>query len=196
MTDGSTTQAATHVGVAEQGKLHALQGEHDVALLYYRRAMQGAVASGAPEVFFRHYLECSVESLELSGAYDEVLDYCDRVEAHYATVTPADEDQAAFVTGDLVATSQRRALVLAKAGRTPEALVALDASAQRAAAIGVDLPLVALVGGWLRRGLHVDPERILVEQQRLCYFAVTPDSVDRERAVRLPAEMLSIGRGD
>jgi hypothetical protein len=194
MTDEPSIEPdTTHVGVAEQGKVHALDGDHELALLYYRHAMRAAVAVGAPEVFFRHYLECSIESLELLGAFDEVLAYCDRLDEHYATFAPVDEAQRRFVAVDLATNAQRRGVVLAKAGEAAAAAESLATALDLARAEGLDLPLAELVAGWLLRGLHVDAPRLTTEQRRLCYFAVVDEAVDRSRAIRLPSSVLGSG---
>ena len=79
---GPAAQPIAHLQIAETGKLAALRGDHRTALGHYREAIRIAVGSGAPEVFFRHYLEATLESLELSEAFDDVLAYCDRAIAH------------------------------------------------------------------------------------------------------------------
>jgi len=183
----------THFGLAEQGKLHALAGEHDRALLYYRHAMRMAVGEGAPEAFFRHYLECTIESLELMESFEDVLDYCRRADDHYKGVVTTDEHQIAFIARDRVAIAQRRGLVLAKLERRGEAIDWLAETRRRASLAKMDVPLIAVLDEWLRRGLHVSTERIVAEQRRLCYFAVTPDSVDPSRAVSLPEALLTPG---
>ena len=52
-----------HLGIAEAGKVHALAGRHPEALRHYREAIRLAVSSKAPEIFFRHYSQCVLESL-------------------------------------------------------------------------------------------------------------------------------------
>lgn len=184
---------APHPGLAEQGKLHALAGEHDLALAYYRLAMRLAVEQGAPEAVFRHYLDCTIESLELIGAYDDVLEYCDKLAEHYRGIEPIDDDQRAFVAVDLAANEQRRGAVLLKRGDTDAARNALQEARRLAERAGVPSPLADVLGGWIDRRLHVDAGRIEIEQRRVCYFAVTPESVDRARAVELPVELLGLG---
>lgn len=46
-----------HLSIAETGKLFALKNNHVQALKHYREAIQLAVSSKAPEVFFRHYTQ-------------------------------------------------------------------------------------------------------------------------------------------
>ena len=66
--------------------------------------------AGEPEIVFRHYLECVLESLELAGSYQEVLDYCDKAIGLFF-------DQG--VTGaeaELAHVYQRQGAVLLKSG--------------------------------------------------------------------------------
>jgi tetratricopeptide (TPR) repeat protein len=176
------TELALHLGFAERGKLHALAGDHREALIHYRAAIRMAVEQGAPEVFFRHYMECSLESLELTGAYVEVLEYCDRALAHYAA-HPPEHDVA---RRDLAHVHQRRGVCLFKLGEREAAREALGA----ALAVGVgSLPLASALLNWLRSGWHCDAARIVAEQRRHTYFTVRADQVDPTRALDLPAAL-------
>ncbi len=169
-----------HVGLTEQGKLHALAGEHRLALAHYREAMAVAVRAGEPEVFFRHSLECALESLELLGAYDEVLVYCDRAIAHYRKQPPAH----AVATRDLAHVHQRRALVLLKRGEREAAREDLAACLRLQPG---SMPLASTLQRWVAGGLHFDPARIVAEQHRHQAFCVRRDTVAPERAIPLPA---------
>jgi len=176
-----------HLGVAEQGKLHALAGEHRLALLYYREAMRMCMADKAPEVLFRHYLECSIESLELTESYPEVVDYCDRALALYAETPPPNE----IARRDLAAIHERRGLVLAKMGRKEAAREALEKAKGEAGQIGVKLPIADTVSRWIASGLHIQPARVTAEQKRHGFFLIREDTVEPGRAIRLPDEHLA-----
>lgn len=174
------TELALHLGFAERGKLHALAGDHREALVHYRAAIRMAVEQGAPEVFFRHYMECSLESLEMTGAYLEVLEYCDRALAHYAAHPPTHE----LAHRDLAHVHQRRGVCLFKLGEREPARLALSAGL---ACAGGPLPLASALLNWLRNGWHCDVARIVAEQRRHAYFTVRADQVDPSRARDLPA---------
>jgi tetratricopeptide (TPR) repeat protein len=168
-----------HVGIAEQGKLVALRGDHREALIHYRAALRMAVEQGAPEAFCRHYTECALESLELMGAHAEVLAYCEQALAHYRERPPS----TPLGRHDLAHIQLRRGICLLKSGEREAAREAL------AAATSVDdrlLPLAATLLRWLQSGLHVDPARVLAEQRRHDYFSVHESRVDRKRAIPLP----------
>ncbi len=175
-----------HAGLAEQGKLHALAGEHRLALAYYRQAMRLSVEAGNPEIFFRHYLECAIESLEQIGAYDEVFAYCDKAIGLYEDNPPRDD----LTRFDLAHIHQRKAAVLLKAGRREGVAEALNQALALARAAGRPLPLAQRLLRWVDLGLHVEPARVEKEQRRTGYFSVRKDKVDAARAVRLPAEQL------
>jgi len=168
-----STSAPHHWAVAETGKLAALRGDHRTALGHYREAMRLAVLGKAPEVFFRHYLEATLESLELMEAFESVLEYCERAIQHYAEHPP----QHAVATLDLATIHQRKCVVLLKAGRPTEARVELEAAIERATSIGVRLELAELLRRWLERPCTIPKSRLLAEQRRLHYFSVRPDTV-------------------
>lgn len=170
---GPAAQAIAHLQIAETGKIAALRGDHKTALGHYREAMRIAVTSGAPEVFFRHYLEATLESLELSDAFDDVLSYCERAIAHYAANPP----RHVLAELDLASIHQRRGVALLKRSDVAAARAALEQAIAQAARIDVRLPLADRLLDWIRRGLAVSKQRILAEQRRLHYFSVRPDTV-------------------
>lgn len=173
-----------HMGIAEQGKVHALRGDHAAALEHYRYAMNLTVQHKHPEVFFRHYLECVVESLEHTGAYEEVLNYCDKAIGLYQDNPPPNE-MAEF---DLANIHLRRGIILMKSGDKEQALA--DIKKVRALLPkGYKLPLADTILRWLQTNLHVQPKRIVEEQQRQQYFSVTPQSVRPEKAIPLPEHL-------
>lgn len=162
-----------HCGLAEAGKLAALRGDHVEALAYYRRAMHVAASSQASDVFLRHYLDVSLESLELSGELEAVIGWCDRALAHYEQHPPTYD--VAWL--DFASIRQRRGTVLLKAGRREEARVELDRAIELADRIGARLELARLLRDWTARSLFVSSDRITQEQRRLRYYSVRPDTV-------------------
>ncbi|MFY0572635.1 hypothetical protein ACN28E_53635 [Archangium lansingense] len=171
---------ALHSRVAEQGKLLALQGEHPEALRHYREALRLASQVGAPEMVLRHYAWCVLESLERSGAFEDVISFCQRVEAHYAQQPPSTE----LARLDLASHRERQGLALLKLQRTTEARERLE-SAVALAGPG-RLPLSERVLSWLRGGLHVDVRRLALEQERHRYWSVRPEAVNPSIALPIP----------
>ena len=175
-----------HLGVAEQGKLYALEGNHPRALFYYRWAMQMVVTAGDPEVFFRHYLECVIESLEHMGSLDEVVEYCEKaIDLHRQNAEPD-----AVSLRDLAHLHQRLGVVRLKGGDRDGAREALRTAIGVLAGSGQRLTLAASLLRWLEMGLHLDPPRIAAELKQARYFSVREDTVDREGAVKLPEAVL------
>lgn len=171
---------ALHLGIAEQGKLHAVAGDHDEALRHYREAIRLAVGSGAPEVCFRHYTQCVLESLEHMGAWGEILAFCERVRAHYAANPPPHE----LACLDLASTHEREGVVLLKRGDAAAAKASLALAVEHAGP--GRLPLSDELLGWLRRGMQIDARRIEQQQRRHRYFIVEREAIRPERAIRLP----------
>jgi tetratricopeptide (TPR) repeat protein len=177
-----------HFGIAEQGKLYALEGRHALALAYYREAIRLTVRAGEPEIVFRHYLECVLESLEKTGAYQELLEYCAKA------LTLLDAAPATAQTAlERAHVLQRQACVLLKTGQRDAAAMALRQALDLTAAHGMRLLLASTLLGWLDRGLQLDARRVAAEQERTHYFNVRRDTVDAARAVRLPNEVLLAG---
>lgn len=169
-----------HFGIAEAGKAAAIRGDHVEALRHYREALRLANAAKAPEVFFRHYTQCVLESLELTGAYNEVIEFCENAAGHYAT---------AGTTADLHARDhgsilERLGVVLLKSGDVEAGKDALS----RAIAIAGKgaLPLAETVHGWLIRGMAPDLRRLSDQQKKHKYFTVRADQIDEARARPLP----------
>lgn len=171
-----------HLGIAEQGKLLALKGQHEPALAHYREALRMAVSSAAPEVFFRHYTQCVMESLERSGTLDAVLRYCDEAEAHYQRL----DSPLPLVARDRAENRQRRACILLRMGRSEDAIAALQQALADAGA--QPLPLASELLGWIRRGLSVGGRQLDEAQRRHSYYIVRKELVDPARAIALPPE--------
>lgn len=194
MTQARTTQSAKpastdahayHLGVAEAGKCCALKGNHDEALRHYREAIKLAVSARAPEVFFRHYSQCVLESLELTGSYQDVLDYCEKADAFYQTLRQEPGNQRQVHARDHGSILERQGLIYAKLGDRKAAFASLEKARQIAGQH--TLGLTEQVIGWLQRGLHPDPARLTDAQRKHHYFSVRADQVDARRARPLPA---------
>ncbi|MBM9593564.1 hypothetical protein [Roseitranquillus sediminis] len=178
-----------HLGIAEAGKAAALAGDHVEALRHYREALRLAVSSRAPEVFFRHYTQCALESLELAGHYGDVIAFCERAEAHYREIGVSNPLQRR----DRGSILERKGIALIKRGDPAEGQAALEAAVAEAGT--ATLPVSETVLGWLRRGLRPDVRRLTELQRRQRYFTVRPGQVDADRARPLPKPRTR-GRGE
>jgi tetratricopeptide (TPR) repeat protein len=178
------SKEALCLGIAERGKLLALKGKHEQALRHYREALRIAMTCSHNEVFFHHCTQCIMESLELSGAYELVADYCRRAEERYAEVESPDDAIRRQRGGNL----ERLAVARLLAGDRDEATTlfsaALDVAGQRA------LPLSGDILNWMRRGLSVGTPQLRGAQQRHKYFVVRKDLVDERIAIDLPPEVM------
>lgn len=180
-----------HLAVAEYGKVMALQKNYTEALRHYREAIRMAVSIKAPEVFFRHYTQCVLESLELTGAFNDVIEFCQNADQHYSQL----QLSRAVHKKDWGSTLERLAINLVKAGQITDAKKAV----QRAltCADGVPMPLAQELHQWLARGLHVDASRLLALQKKHHYFVVRPEQVNAAQARSLeslntPSRQLSL----
>ena len=168
------------LGIAEQGKLHALERRHGEALRHYREALRLAVSCESGELFFLHCTQCIMESLELSGSHETVADYCIRAEDHFAHIDIDDP----LVNRQRGANLERLAVARLQMGDCGEArellAIAIDTAGKGA------LPLSEALLGWLRRGLSVGEARLRAAQHQHRYFVVRKDLVDPSIAVGLP----------
>mgnify|MGYP000327251603 CR=1 FL=1 len=171
-----------HFGIAEAGKLAAIKGDHTEALRHYREALKLAQSSKAPEVFFRHYTQCVLESLELTGEYAEILEFCENADAHYQRM-PHDTDLHARDHGAIL---ERHGVVAVKSGDTDTGRDALTRAVERAGK--GQLPIAETVLGWLKRGMTPDARRLLDVQKKHKYFTVREDQGDPARANPLPKD--------
>lgn len=168
-----------HVSLAEAGKVKALSGQHQEALKHYREAIKTAVSAGSPEVFFRHYTHCVLESLELSGSYDEVISFCKEADEHYSKLPISNP----IIRRDHGSTLERWGLVLAKSGQLDDAKQKLELAIEKAKP--GRLPISEQVHNWLVRGYHPDISRIERAQKKHNYFTVRRGQVDPTKAVFL-----------
>ena len=174
------SREALCLGIAEQGKLHALKGRHVEALRHYREALRLASSCADSELFFHHCTQCIMESLELSGSHAAVADYCVRAEDHFAAI----ETDDVLVRRQRGANFERLAISRLQTGDAGEArelfAIAIDLAGKGA------LPLSEALLDWLRRGLSVSEARLRSAQQHHRYFVVRKGLVDPAIAVALP----------
>ena len=181
MTNESAHQI--HLSIAETGKLYALKGDHKEALRHYQEAMRLAVSCSAPEVFFRHYTQCVLESLELTHEFDEIIRFCNDAHEHYNKLNL----NSTLHRRDHGSILERLGMVQLKKGDIEAGRAALEA-AQQVAGKGV-LPATEEVLGWLMRGFTVDMTRLLQSQRRHHYFVVRADKVDSARAKQMNSKI-------
>ncbi len=182
-----------HMGVAEQGKIYAVEGNHKLALAYYQSAINMTVQAGDPELFFRLYLESALESMEHLGMHNEVLDYCNRALKIYEETPPAEDNN--FAKLDFANIHQRKGIVLFKMDRKEEAKEFLKKAIDLIKKENGKFPLAEKVMRWAQSCFHIDEKRILSEQKSSNYFTVKKESLRPEAAIKLPDEKnMMVGR--
>jgi len=158
-----------HLNLALQGQTAALAGDHSEALELYREAINLAVSTRAPEVFFRYYTQCVLESLERTGSYAEIIEFCVAADQHHQTI----EEPLPIHREDHASILERLGVAQLKAGERQNAHQSLT----RAVEIATEkLPVSTELLGWLNRGYQVDARRIDQLQEGHRYFVVRPDN--------------------
>lgn len=168
-----------HLGIAEQGKLYALKNNHPEALRHYREALKMVSDHKAHELFAQHYLQCTMESLELSGAHDEVITYCHRV----LEVMGPDKPASPFMMRHMAATLERLAVQHLYKEEKEEAREYLM-RIKDIAGTGVQ-PLADQLLNWVQRGYTIRPAQIKDAQKKHHYFIVQHGKVKSEIAIDL-----------
>ena len=171
---------ALHLGIAEQGKILALDGNHKEALRHYREAIRLTVQHKSPDVFFQHYTQCVMESLELSGAHGEVIDYCKKMQDFLAK-----QDATNPMVNQGIASALEKEAIQHLLRQEPTEALPLLQQAQKRGGRG-KLPLADQLLNWVQRGYTVDPRQVKDAQKRHQYFIVRRDKVDPARAITLP----------
>jgi len=174
-----------HIRIAEQGKLFSLDGNYGEALRHYKEAMRMVQQQEESDIFFQHYSQCTMETLELSESYDEVISFCEK----YINFLDNKEDNAitkkhkAFVL-------QRQAVQHLLKGENEEAGQLLTV-AQQLIGKGKQ-PLSDELLSWVQRGYTVKKDQIQKLQQKHQYFIVRKDQVNEKLAMPLPENLKQI----
>lgn len=168
-----------HIRIAEQGKLYSLEGNHQEALRHYREAMRMVQQQKDSDIFFQHYSQCTMETLERSGAYDEVISFCERYQDFLNGKPESDliKKHKAYIW-------QRQAIQHLLKGET-EAAKTLFTSAQNAIGRGRQ-PLTDELLNWVQRGYMVSKNQITRLQEKYNYFVVRDGQVNPALAMKLP----------
>lgn len=162
-----------HMGIAEAGKLLALKGRHQEALVKYRDALRLAHGARAPQIFARHYLHCVLESLEHLGDHARVAELAGAAAEEAACPQPTP-----FQRRDRAHLLERRGINLALAGDAAAAQVVLAAALAQDDSLGLSRAVLE----WLARGLSIDAHRLAQAQRRHGYWVVRADAVNSQLA--------------
>ncbi|HAA16838.1 MAG TPA: peptidylprolyl isomerase [Cytophagales bacterium] len=174
---------ALHLGIAERGKLYALEGNHAEALRHYREAIRLTVQHKSPEIFFQHYTQCVMESLELSGAHQEVINYCEKARSFFEEQS----DTTTYAKRSHAAVLEKQAVQHVYQGENGEALPLLK-EAQALVGRGTQKLTDDLLN-WVQRGYQISNQQLQQAQERHQYFIVRKDKVNPDIAIDLPKQM-------
>lgn len=169
-----------HQSFTEQGKLYFLEGKFDLALKYFRYSLELAVQTDSPEFLIRHYLECLLEALEMTGNYQAVLAYCNRF---ISLVEPEEFNTEKRIY--LAQIFQKKGIVLMKSGKNTEGQNYLDRALKLAETDRFPLPLSENILFLLNSGIVPTNKRIIEEQKQTSYFFINTENVNKEIALQI-----------
>lgn len=171
-----------HFGVAEKGKLLALEGNHKEALRHYKEALRMCQALPNADLFFQHYSLCAMESLELMGSYNEVIEFCDKC-LDFLESKEALKDNPVFEKY-IASILERQGIQFLLLDEKQEAIAVFRSVQER---VGKTLmPLTNDLLNWALRGYSITPTQIRDLQKKHKYFTVRKENVNEKIAVELP----------
>lgn len=168
-----------HVGIAEKGKLYSLEGNYKEALRHYREAIRLVQNNKDNDLFFQHYSQCVMEALELSGAYDEVISYCEKFLDFLE-----EKEETEFIKRHKAHILEKLAVQYLLKGSREDALPYLK-EAQNGIGKGVQ-PLTDDLLNWAQRNYQLTKKQITEVQKKYNYFIVRKDKVRPEYAIEIP----------
>ncbi len=168
-----------HYRVAERGKMHALDKNYKEALRHYKEAMKMLQQEKDSELFFQHYSQCVMETLELSGAHDQVIDFCE----NYRNFLK-EKEQDVLVRKHNAFVCERQAIQHVLREEQEEAKALLQ-EVQKDLGRGKQ-PITDELLGWLLRGYKVNRDQLTRLQKKHNYFIVRKESINPKIAMDLP----------
>ena len=168
-----------HLGIAEKGKLYALEGNYKEALRHYKEAIKMTQNKPQGELFFQHYAQCTMEALELTGSHDEVIHFCEK----FLDLLEEKENNELIIKykADIL---QRMAIQYLLKNDTEEA-EALFKTIRETIGVGKQ-KLTDELMNWIQRRYTLSKKQICDMQKKYQYFIVTKENVRPEIAVELP----------
>jgi len=169
-----------HLGIAEKGKMNAVQGNHKEALRHYREAIKMTQGQEMGEMFFQHYMQCTLESLELMGDYDAVLNYCMKLMELLDS-----KEKSEFISKNKIETWQRMAFQYLHKDN-PETAKEYLMKIVKEAGNG-KLKMAEILLNWINRKYKITKKQILDLQNENHYFIVNKNNLKPEIAIELPS---------
>jgi len=170
-----------HLRIAEYGKILQLNGDYKNALRHYKEALKMAQNSGASEIFFQHYSQCVMESLELSGSHQEVISYCEK----YREFLGEKDQELPLIIKHFASILEKEAIQYLFLNEPEEALELLKAAQEK---IGRGKQKIAdALLSWLQKGFQISRSQIIALQKKHEYFIVRAENINNAIAMELPA---------
>ncbi|MFC4636419.1 hypothetical protein ACFO3O_21105 [Dokdonia ponticola] len=176
-----TKNETLHIRIAEKGKMYSLEGNYKEALRHYKEAIKMMQQSKDSEIFFQHYSQCVMEALELSGAHDEVISFCER----YIDFLDQKSDDSALIKKHYATVLEKKAIQYLYKDEKDISLELLK-EAQSHVGNGKQ-PITDQLVNWLQRGFMITKQQIAALQKKHQYFIVRADVVNPKIAFELPA---------
>ena len=174
-----------HLGVAERGKMYFLEGNHKEAMRHFQEAINMSRKNASSDVFFQHYTQCVMESMELSGHHEEVISYCEKLSEFLK-----EKDMTHDVIKKNFATARERmAVQYLLQGDKTEATQHFEEAAKT---MHNKMPLSVELLGWLKRGYNISEKQIRDAQSKHKYFIVRKDTVNPALAIDIPNNANSV----
>lgn len=175
-----------HFNIAEQGKLYATQGNHEEALRHYKEALRMSQQVPNADIFFQHYSQCAMESLELMKSYANVIAFCDKCIGFMETKDNLQEHP--IFMKYLASLWERKAIQYLYLNEKEDAIEAFEH------AIVIvkphKIPLAQELHNWCKRGYTINKQQIENLLKKHHYYTVRKENVNEKIAIELP-EMIN-----
>ena len=171
---------AFHLGIAEKGKIYCLQGNYKEALRHFKEAIKMTQNQKNGDIFFQHYSQCVMEILELSGAYDDVINYCEKILIFLKTKNDKPKIVEAYTNFLL----EKIAIQYVLKNESSEALDVLKQIKDTSK--NVKKPISDSLFNWLQRGYQISTRQIHDLQNKNNYFIIRKETTNPKIAIELP----------
>jgi tetratricopeptide (TPR) repeat protein len=174
-----------HYNIAEQGKLFATQGKYKEALRHYKEALRMSQQVPKSDIFFQHYSQCAMESLEQMEAYNEVIAFCDKCIDFMETKDDLQEHPI-FIKY-LASLWERKGIQYLYLNDKEDAIEAFEK------AITIVKPNKILLAqelhNWCKRGYTISKQQVESLNKKHQYYTVRKDNINSQIAIELPEIM-------
>lgn len=173
-----------HFRIVEQGKIHSLNQNFGEALRHFREGIKMCQKESGSDLFFQHYSQCAMEALELSGAHEEVISFCEKTR-DFLDESAEDSDYLKRYYGSILEREGIQHLLIEER----EEAIELFKEAQQVAG-KMAQPLTNELLNWTQRGYTITSKQIRDSQKKHNYFVIRKESVNPKIAVQLPETVM------